>query len=81
LEQLSELCESPFKETKRYQQLKGFALKGIDLERKTWAIEVFINEKEDQVTEKNIILEEVNAYNPSSQNSKIEDSICTISSI
>jgi hypothetical protein len=53
------LCENPVKETKRWRQLKGFDLKSIDLERKAWATQIFINEQENKATEKDITLEEV----------------------
>lgn len=60
LENLSELCENPLKGTKRWRQLKGRTPKAMELEQKVWAIQVFIDQKEDQATEKDIILDEVN---------------------
>lgn len=59
LENLSELCENPLKGTKRWRQLKGHTPKAMELEQKVWAIQVFIDQKEDQATEKDIILDEV----------------------
>ncbi|XP_024377421.2 uncharacterized protein [Physcomitrium patens] len=59
LAQLSDLCENPLEKTKRWRQLKGHDHKPMDLERKARITQAFINQKENQATEKDIILEEL----------------------